>query len=62
MLIDFLKKLPVILALGLSAAVLGACEEQGPAEQAGEAVDNAAEETGEALEEAGDAAQDSTNN
>ena len=39
------------------AALLAACDE-GPAENAGEAIDETAEEAGEAAEEAGDAAED----
>lgn len=50
--------------LGLAlAAVLGlaACEEEGPAEQLGEKVDESAEETGEAIEETGEEIEESTN-
>jgi hypothetical protein len=50
-----------ILTVGLFMGVLGACDEQGPAEEAGEAVDNAAENAGEAMEEAGEEAQDNAN-
>lgn len=42
------------LLLGLGAVGLAACENEGPAERLGEAVDEAAESTGEALEEAGE--------
>jgi hypothetical protein len=44
----------VIAPLGL---ILSACEE-GPGEEAGEAIDETAEEAGEAAEEAGEAAED----
>jgi hypothetical protein len=44
----------VIAPLGM---VLSACEE-GPGEEAGEAIDETAEEAGEAAEEAGEAAED----
>lgn len=47
--------LALMLALGLG---LAACEEQGPAEEAGEAVDEAGEEAGDAIEDAGDAVED----
>lgn len=48
-------------ALMLAAALgMAACEEEGPAEQVGEQIDESAEETGEALEDAGDEVQDST--
>ena len=41
----------IALALGLA---LPACEEEGPAEELGEKVDEGAEETGEAIEEGGE--------
>lgn len=62
MIVDAMRKLFAILAIGLFVGALGACEEQGPAEQAGEAVDNATEDAGEALEDAGEAAEDATTN
>jgi hypothetical protein len=45
--------LAVLLALG--AAGLGACHQEGPAERAGRAVDNAAANTGQAVENTGQA-------
>ncbi len=39
---------------------LAACEQQGPAEEAGEAIDDAVDEAGDAVEEAGDAVEDAT--
>ncbi|MEZ5934428.1 MAG: hypothetical protein R3F54_21290 [Alphaproteobacteria bacterium] len=62
MTVDATKKLLAMLAVGSFALALAACEEQGPAEQAGEAVDNAVEQAGEAVEDAGDAAKEATNN
>jgi len=51
---DGLRKRLVWLAVMIPlAGAVAACEE-GPAEQAGEAVDDAAEETGDAVEEATD--------
>mgnify|MGYP000569027678 CR=1 FL=1 len=49
-----------LLALTLfgGATVLAACEEEGPAEKAGEKIDNAGEEMGEAIEEFGDSVED----
>lgn len=47
--------LALLFALGLG---LAACDDDGPAEEAGEAVDEAGEEAGEAVEEAGDAVED----
>lgn len=40
-----------LAGLGVTAS---GCEEQGPAERAGEQIDEAAEEAGEALEDAGE--------
>jgi len=53
-----LKAAFLALALTGSAAVLAGCEEEGPAERAGEKIDNAGEEMGEAVEEFGDAVED----
>lgn len=44
----------VLCALLLFGPALVACEEEGPAEEAGEALDQAVEEAGDKLEEAGD--------
>ncbi len=52
MIIDAMRKFFAVLVVGLFAGILGACEEQGTAEQVGEAVDDAAEKAGEAVEEA----------
>lgn len=52
-----MKGLFVASALALAPA-LAACEEEGPAEQLGESIDETAEETGEALEDAGDELRD----
>lgn len=46
------------LVLILGAALAGCSDEEGPAEQTGAAIDDAAEQTGEQLEEAGQAAGD----
>ena len=62
MIVDTMRKLFALLVVGLFAGALVACEEQGPAEQVGDAVDNAAEQAGEVLEQAGDAAEEATNN
>ena len=56
------KKSAAAAAFALFAALgLSACEEEGPAEQAGEAVDESVEQTGEAMEEAGEELEDATN-
>ncbi len=39
---------------GACCLALNGCQEQGPAEQAGERIDDAAERTGEAIEDAGE--------
>lgn len=46
------------LLLALSAGMLAGCEQQGPAEEAGENIDEAMEEAGDKMEEAGDEAED----
>jgi hypothetical protein len=49
-------------ALALMAGFgVTACEEEGPAEEAGEAVDESAEDVGEALEDTGDKVEDTMN-
>lgn len=55
------KRLVAALMAGAFATFLVACEEQGPAEELGEAVDDAAEEAGDVVEDAGDAVEDATN-
>jgi hypothetical protein len=50
----FLSKV-LLMAFVLSCAgFLTACEDQGPAEEAGEAIDESVEESGDAIEEATD--------
>lgn len=44
----------LMAVLGLFAPGLIACEDQGPAEEAGEAIDESAEELGDAVEDATD--------
>ena len=61
MTIEAMQRGFAMLVVGLFVGALGACDDQGPAEQAGEAIDNTAEEAGEAAEEAGDAVKDATN-
>jgi hyperosmotically inducible protein len=56
-----LKQLPRSFVLALliaSAAMLGACEEEGAAEKAGKKIDAAAESAGEKAEEAAEAAKE----
>lgn len=40
----------LLLALGLGGASLTACDSQGPAEEAGESVDDAVDDAGDALD------------
>lgn len=46
------------LLLALSVGVLAGCEDQGPAEEAGENIDEAMEEAGDEIEDAADDAED----
>ena len=48
-----ISSLRVVLALGLGLALIG-CEQQGPAQKAGEKVDKAVEGAGKAIEKAGE--------
>jgi hypothetical protein len=50
-----------ITTLILAGSVIAGCEaNEGPAENAGEKIDNAVENTGEAIEEAGDKVREET--
>jgi hypothetical protein len=53
-----IKKLMLIIVMILSFAALNACESEGPAEKAGEKIDEAVEETAEKAEEAGEAIEE----
>lgn len=55
-----LKKLSLILFLGLAVAGMYACpdSDEGPAERAGEKIDDAAEDVGDKMEDAGDKMED----
>ncbi|MFW6060401.1 MAG: hypothetical protein ACODAQ_09475 [Phycisphaeraceae bacterium] len=50
----FGRMLVLLAALGLTGGLTLGCEEQGPAEEAGEQVDEGMEDTGEQMEEAGE--------
>ncbi|MCH4813756.1 hypothetical protein [Vreelandella neptunia] len=52
------KKLAIALFMALMAGGLVACDDQGPAEEAGENIDNAAEDAGESMEELGEDMED----
>lgn len=51
-------KLGIMLLVAMMAVVITGCEQEGPAEEAGEKIDNAMEDTGEAIEDAGENVQD----
>lgn len=55
----FVRSMAIVGIVALAPALI-ACEEEGPAEQIGESIDETAEEAGEALEEAGDELRDNT--
>jgi hypothetical protein len=48
----------VVAALALALPALAACDDPGPAEEAGRTVDDAAAGAGEALEDAGEEVQE----
>ena len=52
------KSLGAVLAMSALLVALSGCEQQGPAEQAGEKMDNATERAGENMEKAGEDLQD----
>jgi hypothetical protein len=47
-----------VLVIGTYLAMFTACEREGPAERAGETIDEIGRKTGEALEETGEKAKD----
>ncbi|WP_376692444.1 hypothetical protein [Wenzhouxiangella sp. EGI_FJ10409] len=51
----------LLFALGGSAILTG-CEDQGPAEKAGEEIDEAIDDAGDAIEDAGDDVEDEADN
>lgn len=53
-----ITKVLSVLVILMLAFTLAACEQEGPAEQAGEEVDEAVEEAGDTMEETGDAIED----
>ena len=48
----------LLAALALALGTLAGCEQEGPAERAGEEVDEAVEEAGDTVEEAGEAIEE----
>ena len=56
---QFLRTVVTVLVIGVVLATTPGCEKQdGPAERAGKAVDNAADKVGQQIEKAGDQIQD----
>jgi hypothetical protein len=55
-----LSILPFIILMSIGTVITGCGGNEGPAEQAGEEIDNAVESTGEAIEEAGDELEEKT--
>ncbi|MCH4561838.1 MULTISPECIES: hypothetical protein [Halomonas] len=57
---DMLKRLGLAMLIAMMAGGLVACEDDpGPAEEAGQNIDEAMEDAGEGIEEMGDEIQDS---
>ncbi len=55
------KTLMLMFCFAASLFVLTGCEQEGPAERAGENVDESVERAGESIERAGENVQDSAN-
>ena len=56
---NFRKSAAIVLVMGILMAGLSGCKkEEGPAERAGKAVDNAVQEAGTKIEQAGEKIQD----
>ena len=56
------KKLSAAVLMALLAGGLAACDNQGPAEEAGENIDNSMEDAGESIENAGENIEDAAEN
>jgi|TARA_B100000929_G_scaffold286329_2_gene271256 hypothetical protein len=54
-----MKKLAVALLMAMMVGGLAACDNQGPAEEAGESIDESMEDAGESLEEMGENIEES---
>ena len=55
-----LKRWIMCVLMSFAIFAFGACESEGPAEKAGEKIDEAAEEAAEKVEEAADAVEEKT--
>lgn len=58
--VSTLRSILLGLALAAGSLALVACEQQGPAEEAGENLDEAVEEAGDKMEDAADEAEEET--
>jgi hypothetical protein len=56
------KKLAIALLMALLAGGLIACDNQGPAEEAGESIDESTESVGESIEELGEDIEEAAEN
>lgn len=56
--IKYKRNATAVLAIGMLALTLSACQKEGPAEKAGKEVDNTMSKAGEQIEKAGDKIQD----
>lgn len=59
---QLVKKLSAAVLMALLAGGLAACDNQGPAEEAGESIDNSMESAGESIESAGESIEDAAEN
>jgi hypothetical protein len=59
---QLIKKLAVALLMAMMVGGLAACDNQGPAEEAGESIDESMESAGESIEEMGESIEESANN
>jgi predicted small lipoprotein YifL len=57
---NIFKTVGMVLLGGAMLVTLSACEQKGPAQKAGESLDNAVENAGQKMEEAGDSIRDAT--
>ncbi|WP_048307814.1 hypothetical protein [Halomonas sp. PR-M31] len=56
---SLLRKLGLAMLMALMLGGVAACDDQGPAEEAGENIDDAVDDAGDNVEEMGDDIQDS---
>ncbi|MFD2191890.1 hypothetical protein [Pistricoccus aurantiacus] len=56
---SLLRKLGIALLMALMLGGVAACDNEGPAEQAGENVDEAVDDAGDSMEEMGDNVEES---